>query len=79
MSDYFHSFPMDSLQGRDDIEDMFRSYSADGHHFIMSSHSDGGSGGYIDHILRYASEKILSVNIWNQQLVYQVGVVPKTE
>lgn len=55
------------------FERLFSSFSEDGQRFVSSAHSEGGSGGYIDYILRYASQKILNVNIWDEKLNYKVS------
>lgn len=100
VTDYFHSLPLDSIEGCDEIEDLFRSYSVEGRNFIFSAHNstsiedpeliemtnnprnidtlavyNAGSGGYIDHLIRYASKTILDSNIDSLNLtpLYRTG------
>jgi iron only hydrogenase large subunit-like protein len=66
----------DSSYGRDEIEHMFRCYSEDGQSLVAATDSNSGSGGYVEYIFRYAAEKLLGANIWNDNLDYKVGRNP---
>lgn len=73
VSDYLLSIPPDSPHGRDEVESIFRSYSPDGKSFVSAVDSNGSSGGYLEHIFRYAAEKLGGVNLWGRPLIYNAG------
>ena len=73
VSDYLNQITPDNPHGRDNIESMFRSYSPDGRALVSSVDSNGSSGGYIEHIFRYAAEKIAGVDLWGRPLIYTKG------
>jgi len=70
------SLEPDACGGRDDIEGMFRCFSADGSQLVMASHSEAGSGGYMDYIARHAAAALLGQDLWGRPtlpLPLQVG------
>ena len=73
VADYLNQTTPDNPHGRDDIESMFRSYSLDGRSLITSVDSNGSSGGYLEHIFRYAAEQLAGVDLWGQPLIYTKG------
>ena len=73
VADYLNITTPDNPHGRDDIESMFRSYSVDGRSLITSVDSNGSSGGYLEHIFRYAAEQLAGVDLWGQPLIYTKG------
>ena len=73
VSDYLNQITPDNPHGRDNIESMFRSYSPDGRALVSSVDSNGSSGGYIEHIFRYAAEKLAGVDLWGRPLIYTKG------
>jgi iron only hydrogenase large subunit-like protein len=73
VSDYLNQITPDNPHGRDNIESMFRSYSSDGRALVSSVDSNGSSGGYIEHIFRYAAEKVAGVDLWGRPLIYTKG------
>jgi iron only hydrogenase large subunit-like protein len=73
VSDYLNQITPDNPHGRDNIESMLRSYSPDGRALVSSVDSNGSSGGYIEHIFRYAAEKLAGVNLWGRPLIYTKG------
>lgn len=76
VADYMAAIPLDPPQGRDEIEAMFRSVSVDGTHFVSSADSNGGSGGYLEYLLRYSSEKLLDLPLTDSPLPYCNGRNP---
>jgi iron only hydrogenase large subunit-like protein len=76
VADYMAAIPLDPPQGRDEIEAMFRSVSVDGTHFVSSADSNGGSGGYLEYLLRYSSEKLLDLPLIDSPLPYCTGRNP---
>ena len=74
--DYMSATPLDSPRGRDDIEAMFRTVSIDGTHFVSTADSNGGSGGYLEYIMRYSSEKLLNMSLPGMPLPYSCGRNP---
>ena len=87
VSAFMQSVEPDSAEGEDEIECLFRSYSADGKKFMTAVESNRGSGGYLEYLMRYASSMTVdgcgdslngSDNIDNddraqQQLTYNAG------
>ena len=73
VADFLNQTTPDNPHGRDDIESMFRSYSLDGKSLITSVDSNGSSGGYLEHIFRYAAEQLAGVDLWGQPLIYTKG------
>ena len=73
VSDYLNQITPDNPHGRDHIESMLRSYSPDGRALVSSVDSNGSSGGYIEHMFRYAAEKIAGVDLWGRPLIYTKG------
>ena len=76
VSQYIRSLSPDRSEGKDFIENLFRCFSSDGLELVLSSSSTGlkgGSGSYLEHIFRYASEKLLGISLWNQPLEYKAG------
>ena len=71
--DYLTNIIPDSPFGRDEIESLFRSYSSDGLSLVAAADSNSSSGGYLEHIFRYAAEQIAGVNLWGQALQYTAG------
>ena len=71
--DYLKNVIPDSPFGRDEIESLFRSYSSDGLSLVAAADSNSSSGGYLEHIFRYAAERIAGVNLWGQALQYTAG------
>lgn len=71
--DFLVSIPLDAQVGRDDIEALFRSYSSEGSKFMSSINESGGSGGLVEHIVRYAAEELLGIDMWSTVLDYKVG------
>jgi iron only hydrogenase large subunit-like protein len=71
--EYLLNFSPDSPHGRDEIESIFRSYSPDGKSFVSAVDSNGSSGGYLEHIFRFAAERLGGVNLWGKPLVYTAG------
>ena len=71
--DYLTNIIPDSPFGRDGIESLFRSYSSDGLSLVAAADSNSSSGGYLEHIFRYAAEQIAGVNLWGQALQYTAG------
>ena len=63
---YFLSVLPDHPHGRDAIERMLRSFSADGQAIVAASDANSGSGGYAEYIFKYAAEKLFGVNIWEK-------------
>lgn len=72
-SEYLKNIVPDSPFGRDEIENLFRSYSADGLSLVAAADSNSSSGGYIEHIFRYVAEQIAGINLWGQALQYTTG------
>jgi len=54
----------DACSGKDSVEGMFRSFSADGCQLVMAAHAEAGSGGYMDYIARHAAETLLGRDLW---------------
>jgi iron only hydrogenase large subunit-like protein len=76
VSKYVRTLSPDNSEGKDYIENLFRCFSRDGLDLVLSSSSTGlrgGSGGYLEHIFRYASEQLLGISLWNQPLDCKVG------
>jgi iron only hydrogenase large subunit-like protein len=71
--EYLLNLSPDSPHGRDEIESIFRSYSPDGKAFVSAVDSNGSSGGYLEHIFRFAAERLGGVNLWGKPLVYTAG------
>lgn len=71
--DYLLNLHPDSPHGRDEIESIFRSYSPDGKAFVSAVDSNGSSGGYLEHIFRFAAERLGGINLWGKPLVYTAG------
>jgi len=71
--DLFIATSPDAPHGRDEIERMFRSFSIDGAHLVASADANGGSGGFLDYIFRFAAERIMGVNLWEQPLLHAQG------
>ena len=40
---------------------------------MMSVDSNGGSGGYVEHVFRFAAETLLGIDLWNKPLEYIRG------
>ncbi len=59
--------------GDDFIESLFRWSSADGRAHVSAADSNGGSGGYLEYLFRYATKAIYDVDIWGTQLEYVCG------
>ena len=71
--EYLLNLTPDSPHGRDEIESMFRSYSPDGKAFVSAVDSNGSSGGYLEHIFRFAAERLGGINLWGKPLIYTAG------
>ncbi len=76
VAEYMAAIPLDSPRGRDEIEAMFRSVSVDGTHFVSAADSNGGSGGYLEYLMRYSSEKLLNISLPGEPLPYSSGRNP---
>lgn len=63
----------DAPFGRDEIERLFRNFSSDGSSLVSAADSNGGSGGYLEYIARYAADKQFQENLWGHPLQYCVG------
>ena len=59
-----HALPADPVDGKDEVEKLFRSFSDDGKQLVVAADSEAGSGGYLDYILRSAAEVLLGKNLW---------------
>ncbi len=80
VSAFLQSVKPDAAEGDDEIENMFRCYSADGERFMTAVESNRGSGGYLEYIMRYAAAKDQSLEsggtVFDKEgepLPYQVG------
>ena len=76
VANYIRTLAPDAAEGRDFIESLFRCFSRDGLDLVLLSSSSGlkgGSGSYLEHIFRYASDKLLGISLWNQPLDYKMG------
>ena len=71
--EYLENINPDLPYGCDEIESLFRSYSTDGRTLVSSADANNGSGGYLEHIFRFAAEKLSGVNLWGQSLQYTQG------
>ena len=54
--DYIRSSPLDTPSGRDEIEQLFRSFSEDGAYLVHAVDAHGGSGGYAEHLCHYLAQ-----------------------
>jgi len=57
----------DSPHGRDSIEALLRRFSADGSRLVAASDSNGGSGGFLDYVFRYAAHELCGANLWGNE------------
>lgn len=67
------SFRLDSVGGSSFVESLFRSASPDGTELVASADSNGGSGGYMEYVFRFANEKLNKLDLWNTSLFYKAG------
>ena len=67
------AIPSTSASGDDFIEALFRCCSADGRTHVSAADSNGGSGGYLEYLFRYATKVIHGVDIWDTKLDYVCG------
>jgi iron only hydrogenase large subunit-like protein len=71
---YLSSLRPDEPRGRDAVEAMMRSVSADGRAFAAAADRNSGSGGYAEYLFKYAAEALYGVNLWGlQDLPYKEG------
>lgn len=54
----------DSPEGRDWIESMLRNFSSDGRDLVAATDSNGGSGGLLDYLFRYAAREVCGVDLF---------------
>ncbi len=78
LSTYLSTVSPDTAHGSNEIEKLFRSFSDDGAKLVMAVDSNGGSGGYLEYLMRYSSQYLLGVGGLNEggndnALPYQVG------
>ena len=69
--DFLRRWPADVVHGRDEIEALFRSASADGEALNLAVETGGGSGGFLEHICRYAAHTLLGLDLWDRPLPYE--------
>jgi hypothetical protein len=74
--DYLYSIEPDALLGRDQLEAMFRSFSATGEYIYMVSEQNTSSGGYVEYLFKVLAEKLYQVNLWSEVLEYIPGRNP---
>lgn len=60
------------------VHGLLSSYSEDGLALCSAFDTNGGSGGYIEYIFRYAAEKLFQVDLWGSRLIYKEGRNPDT-
>lgn len=71
---YLSTVRPDDPQGRDAVEAMARSVSADGRAFAVAADRNSGSGGYAEYLFKYAAEALYGVNLWElRDLPYKEG------
>lgn len=54
----------DPMQGRDSLEGLFRSVSADGLSFVSAVDANAGSGGYAEYIFKHAALQLFEVDLF---------------
>lgn len=73
LEEYFAGLPSDSAQGADALEAMFRTFSQGGWELVQSVDRNAGSGGYAEHIFKFAAQEILGLDLWSTELEYKVS------
>jgi hypothetical protein len=72
--EYLNSVSCDAPSGCDQVEAMFRSYSADGQVLVSAVESSSSSGGYAEYIFKYAAQQLFGVSLWEvPALPYRAG------
>ena len=64
VKDLLAAVPPDTPLGCDSTEALLRRFSADGQHLVSAADSNGGSGAFLDYVLRYAAQEVCGVNMW---------------
>jgi hypothetical protein len=72
IDEFITSLPLDSAEGCDDVESLLRSFSSDGLDVMLSVDANAGSGGYSEHIFKYAAQELLGIDLWTSPLQYKV-------
>jgi iron only hydrogenase large subunit-like protein len=60
------------------VHSLLSSYSEDGFALCSAFEMNGGSGGYIEYIFRYAAERLFQIDLWGKELIYKEGRNPDT-
>ena len=66
----------DPVTGVDVAESLFRNVSLDDEAFVLAAAANSGSGGFLEHIARYAAARVLGRDLWDTELVYTQGRNP---
>ena len=74
LEEYFIRLAFDSAPGADGFESIFRSYSPGGWELVQSVDRNAGSGGYAEHIFKFAAQEILGLDLWSTELEYKVSL-----
>jgi hypothetical protein len=74
--EYLQSFSVDSPNGRDSIESLFRCCSHESHLICSSVLNNYSSGGYAEYLYRYIAKKIHQIDLSQQEIQYSFGRNP---
>lgn len=58
------------------IERLFQTSSEDGNVLCAAYDTNGGSGGYVEYIFRYAAQELFGISMWDEPLLYKTGRNP---
>lgn len=72
VAEFFTNVSSDCAQGSDALESVFRSYSQEGWELVQSVDRNAGSGGYAEHLFKFAAQEILGLDLWSAELEYKV-------
>lgn len=74
--DYLTSCEPDAIQGQDEIEYLFRSFSTIGQTILSAAERNAGSGAYTEYLFKYTAQQIYHLNLWQETLQYKEGRNP---
>ena len=75
LEEFFLDLPADTSLGGDRLENLFRSYSPEGWELVQGVDRNAGSGGYAEHIFKFAAQEILGLDLWSTELEYKVLII----
>ena len=76
LEDISHQALCKDSRSSSEFESLFQSASEDGEAFCSSVEINGGSGGYVEYIFRYAANKLFDIDLRGKSLDYKPGRNP---